>query len=230
MCRHDVDVLVDAHALRSRGLPLFALCSPDAIIPPVSGDICELLVTLRHVEPSVWRRVHVPAALTLGELHEALQIVLGWTDSHLHEFRVGEVSFGMANVENELFCVDEHAAPLGAVARTGSRFLYRYDFGDTWDHDIVVERVTHGREEGMLCVGGERACPPEDCGGPPGYERLLTVLANPKDEEHASMKQWLGRPFAPEKFNIEAVNKKLATLSKRLKRAKPGRAASVGRR
>ena len=162
--------------------------------------------------------MRVPAELTLGQLHDVLQLAFGWQDSHLHEFRVGDVCFGMVDVETDGFSVDEHAAPLGAVVRDGSRFLYRYDFGDDWEHDIVVERVTDGGKDGILCTGGERACPPEDCGGPVGYERLLQVLANPSDEEHAEMKQWVGRNFDPERFNVEAVNKKLAALSRRFAR------------
>jgi pRiA4b ORF-3-like protein len=117
-----------------------------------------------------------------------------------------------------MFSVDERAAPLGAVARQGSAFVYIYDLGDDWEHDVGVERVANGGYETIVCTGGARACPPEDSGGAPGYEHLLSVLANPKDDEFASMKQWIPRGFNPEKFDVVAVNKKLATLSKRLAR------------
>ena len=185
---------------------------------PSFGDVFDLRVSLRHVEPSVWRALRVPADIPLAVLHEALQVAFGWQNSHLHDFHVGDIRFGMADVEDEMFVVDEHAAPLGAVARAGSKFVYRYDFGDDWEHDIVVERVIQDRDETIRCTGGARSCPPEDCGGPPGYARMLEVLANPEDEEHGEMKRWAPRGFNAEKFDAAAVKKKLATLSKRVGR------------
>jgi hypothetical protein len=156
--------------------------------------------------------------LPLGGLHDVLQAAFGWQNSHLHDFQVGEIRFGMSDVEDEMFSVDENAAPLGAIARAGSRFVYRYDFGDDWEHDIVVEAVAQDGDRTIRCTGGARSCPPEDCGGPAGYARMLEVLANPEDEEHAEMKQWAPRGFSPEKFDVAAVKKKLATLSKRIGR------------
>ena len=177
----------------------------------------ELRVVLRDIEPTIWRRVRVPADAPLGVVHEVLQVAFGWTDSHLHDFEIGAIRFGMADIEDEIFCVDEDGAPLGAVALQGSTFVYRYDFGDDWKHEVTVERVMSGEDDTIItCTGGERACPPEDCGGPRGYANLLEVLANPKNEEHADMKSWVGRGFKSEKFDLVAVNKKLAALSKRV--------------
>ena len=187
---------------------------------PDFGDAFALRVTLRDIEPAIWRTVIVPAEMSLGELHDVLQIAFGWQDSHLHDFEVGEIRFGMVDVEDELFAVDEHAAPLGAVAREGSSFTYRYDFGDDWEHDVTVESVIANGAQGLVCSGGARACPPEDSGGAHGYANLLGVLANPDDDEFASVKEWVGRRFDPERFDIAAVNKRLATLSKRLARAR----------
>jgi hypothetical protein len=186
---------------------------------PDFGDAFALRITLRGIEPAIWRTVIVPAEMSLGELHEVLQIVFGWQNSHLHDFEVSDIRFGMVDVEDELFAVDEHAAPLGAVAREGSRFTYRYDFGDDWEHDVAVESVIANGAQGIVCSGGARACPPEDCGGAHGYANVLGVLANPDDDEFASMKKWVGRRFDPERFDIAAVNKRLATFSKRLARA-----------
>jgi predicted nucleotidyltransferase len=182
------------------------------------GDAFELHVSIRDIEPIIWRRLRVPADLTLGQLHEVLQLAFGWTNSHLHDFAVHDVRFGMVDVEDQLFSVDENAAPLGAVARAGKTFLYRYDFGDDWEHDVKVERVLDQGDERIVCLDGARACPPEDCGSTSGYAHMLEVLANPKDEEYREMKQWVGRGYDPEKFDLAAVNKKLATLSKRLGR------------
>ena len=98
-----------------------------------------------------------------------------------------------------------------------SSFVYRYDFGDDWEHEIRVERVIADRTAGIECTGGARACPPEDCGGPHGYMQLIEVLGDPEDYEHAEMKRWVGRGFDPETFDRTAVNKKLATLSRRVR-------------
>ncbi len=181
-------------------------------------DSFELYVALRDIKPAIWRRVRVPAAASLDVLHDVLQIAFGWEDRHLHDFFVGDIRFGVIEPDDELFAVDEHAAPLGAVARVGSELVYRYDYGDDWEHAIKVERVLSDGDDLILCTGGARARPPEDCGGPPGYAHMLAVLANPENDEHRSMKQWVGRGYDPEKLNLAAVNKKLATLSKRLAR------------
>jgi hypothetical protein len=189
---------------------------------PQYGDVLELNVSLRDIAPPIWRRLRVPAHVSLGGLHDVLQLAFGWKTYHLHDFVVGTVRFGVTDPENQFFCVDEHAAPLGAVARAGAKLEYRYDFGDGWVHDIEVERVAEGNGELVVCTDGARACPPEDCGGVPGYEELLLALANPKHPDHRRMKQWVGRAYDPEKLDLNAVNKKLATLAKRLaKTAKP---------
>lgn len=185
--------------------------------PPSFGDAFELRVTLRHIDPLIWRRLRVPVHLSLGSLHDILQAAFGWQNCHLHEFHVGHIRFAVSDVEDEGLCVDERAAALGAVARTGTTLVYHYDYGDDWEHDVVVENMIGG-EHAIACTGGARACPPEDCGGPHGYMRLLEILANPKDEEHADMKTWVGKKFDAERFDLAAVNKKLATISKRLLR------------
>lgn len=184
--------------------------------PPVTWHDClALRITLQHVEPPVWRPIHAPAWLSLAELHEVLQLAFGWKNCHLHDFYSGGIRFGLGNDEEPELIVDERAAPLGAVAQVGGELLYHYDFGDDWEHRIVVESVIANSSDVVVCVGGARACPPEDCGGPPGYENLLRVLANPKDPEHASMKRWVGPRFHPERFEPVALNKRLATLSRR---------------
>jgi hypothetical protein len=131
---------------------------------------------------------------------------------------VGDVCIGIVDDDNQLSCVDERGAPLGAVAQAGSRFLYRYDFGDDWEHDVTVEKVTAGGAEGIVCTGGARACPPEDSGGPIGYAHLLEILGNPAAEEYRDTREWVGRKFDPERFDAAAANKRLATLSKRRRR------------
>jgi hypothetical protein len=96
------------------------------------------------------------------------------------------------------------------------RFTYHYDFGDDWEHDVHVERILEAAAGPIIhCIDGGRACPPEDCGGPLGYQRMLEVLANPKDEEHANMKRWVGKRYDAEAFNVAVVNKKLVQLAKK---------------
>jgi hypothetical protein len=187
---------------------------------PELGDVFDLRIRLRHIEPEIWRQLLVPAEVSLAVLHEVIQVAFGWQNSHLHDFFVGSVRFGMADVEDEIFCVDEFAAPLGAVAGVGTSFLYRYDFGDDWEHDVTVKAISDGADEVFSCIGGARACPPEDCGGPPGYANLLEILNDPSHAEHQETKTWAGRRFDPEKFDATAVNRKLGALSKRLRRLK----------
>lgn len=189
------------------------------------GSHMQLRVEVRDIAPPIWRRLVVPADVALDELHEVLQIAFGWTDSHLHDFQVGEVRFAQLGDDDELFAVEERGAALGAIARQGSSFVYRYDFGDDWDHEILVEDITEPSRgpRRVECLDGARACPPEDCGGTHGYAELLRVLADPNDEEHASMKNWVGRGYAPDRFEIVKVNKKLGALARRLARPRSAR-------
>lgn len=185
------------------------------------GSEMRLRIQIRDIEPPIWRNVAVPADTTLDVLHEVLQIAFGWTDSHLHDFHVGEVRFGMTDVEDELFAVDERVAPLGALAHEGSTLVYLYDFGDHWLHDVTVVSIAEPSNTPVRieCLGGARACPPEDCGGTHGYSEMLRVLADPRDEEHKSMKAWVPRGYDAERFEIEKVNRKLKPMARRLERA-----------
>jgi hypothetical protein len=120
----------------------------------------------------------------------------------------------MIDVEDEIFCVDERAAPIGAVAEPGSSLVYRYDFGDDWEHDIFVNLVEDETPDVFVCTGGARACPAEDCGGVSGYASMVAILADPTHPEHREMRTWVGRKYDPERFDREAVNKKLARLAR----------------
>jgi hypothetical protein len=198
-----------------------------ALVIPHSAfwnDAFVIRVTLRQIEPAIWRRIRIPAIYPLDLVHDALQIALGWTNSHLHDFSVGDVRFGIAEVEEELLVADERFAPLGAVARAGVAFRYRYDFGDDWNHEAFVEELIDDGGQTLICLGGERACPPEDCGGPPGYAHLVDVLADPKASEHREMRRWVGKKYDPEAFDLAAVNKKLAALGRRAERSLLGNA------
>lgn len=171
--------------------------------PRLDTSILELKVTLRYVDPPVWRRVRVRSHITLAKLHQVLQTVMGWTDSHMHEFQVAGQTYGVPDreVSNRK---NEKQALLGDVLRdAGEQLVYTYDFGDGWQHDVELEQVLAPDPKAHYpCVtGGDRACPPEDCGGPGGYARLLEALASPKHPEHAALVDWVGGSFDPEAFD-----------------------------
>lgn len=184
-------------------------------------EIYQLKVTLRYTRPPIWRRLLVPASLTLDVLHHVLQVAMGWTDSHLHEFSVGKKRFGVPDPEDQLMDLphvgDERRAHLFMVlGKAGAKARYTYDFGDNWEHVIVVEKVLQP-EPGVaypICVGGKLRCPPEDCGSIPGYYNLLEAIQDPTHEEHEEMSEWLGGEYDPEAFSVDDVNQGLATLQR----------------
>ncbi|TKJ28340.1 plasmid pRiA4b ORF-3 family protein [Blastococcus sp. CCUG 61487] len=171
----------------------------------------ELAVTLRDVDPPVERRIVVPERATLTDLHALLQAAMGWQDAHLWQFELDGVSYG--DVEDMDDLEDPRSASVGSI-RDGTVFRYDYDFGDGWEHDVRV--VDHRTAEAPTCLDGARACPPEDCGGAPGYERLLEVLADPAHPDHADLLDWLGGRIDPEAFDA-------AEATQRMRRARPGR-------
>jgi hypothetical protein len=143
-----------------------------------------LRITLREVEPTVIREIDVPKDSTLPELHHLFQAALGWTDSHLHQFVAGSTAYGVPDPEGWMEHLDESEHRLKDLP---ARFVYLYDFGDGWEHD--VENLGTGGE-GPGCISGEGNCPPEDVGGPPGYQELLEILADPQHPEFAERRQW----------------------------------------
>jgi hypothetical protein len=148
---------------------------------------------MREVVPRVERVIDVPAAITLDELHEVLQVAIGWTDSHLHQFRTEDTVYTIPFEEfDDDAEVDERGVRLSALP---NKFVYAYDLGDNWQHDVEV--LGRGDDQ-PGCVYGEGTCPPEDCGGVGGYADLLDALADPRHPEHESMRTWVGdrlRPF-----------------------------------
>lgn len=177
-------------------------------LPQPGEPIFQVKITLLDVsDPPVWRRVLVPAAITLRGLHRVIQAAMGWQDYHLHVFRIGGAAYG-PDPEDELGFRDETKTRLCDVAQVGTRIGYEYDFGDSWDHELVVEAASQA-EAGQAypaCTGGEGACPPEDCGGGPGYQELKAVLADPARKEYQEMRVWAdsqdGGKFDPADFDL----------------------------
>lgn len=170
-----------------------------------------LKITLVGLEPPVWRQVLVPGDVNLAGLHWVIQYVMGWSNSHLHMFHVGKQRFGPKTPDWDRI-QDERQVILQDIApKAGSKFFYEYDMGDSWMHQVRVEKITR-LESSFLkpeCLAGERACPPEDCGGIGGYEDLLAAIRDPKHEQHDEMVEWVGEDFDPEAFDLAAANKAL---------------------
>lgn len=175
--------------------------------------VYELRVELVGSDPPIRRRVRVAGDATLAELHQVIQAVMPWDNSHLHRFRVGGVSY--APPEWDVAERDERTARLRRVApRVGDVFTYEYDFGDSWEHEILVEAIEAPRpgERDPVCVAGERAAPPDDSGGLWGYYDWLDALADPADPRHEDARAWLGEDFDPEAFDVARANQRLARL------------------
>jgi hypothetical protein len=177
----------------------------------------QLKITLKWIRPPIWRRVLVGSDISLGELHTVIQHAMGWSDYHLHDFRVGKVEYGPPEVEPDPFFgrgpKDEDQAILSRVARSPkSKILYTYDFGDTWEHEILVEKVIPADESVRypVCIAGKRHCPPEDCGGPHGYGNLLEARQDPDHPDYEMYSEWIDGSFNPEEFDLKAVNRRLA--------------------
>jgi hypothetical protein len=178
--------------------------------------VYQLKVTLQRTRPPIWRRLLVRSDTTLARMHEIIQTSMGWYDSHLHEFVADGVEYGVPDQDWGDAVTDERGVMLAEVAaRPGDRLLYRYDFGDDWEHELVVEKVLEPQPGTTypMCLKGRRACPPEDVGGVWGYAEFLRVLADPDDPEREERLEWVGGDFDPEEFDAASVNAQLRELA-----------------
>jgi hypothetical protein len=180
------------------------------------AKVYQLKITLDNIRPPVWRRVLVPANMPLSELHYVIQVAMGWTDSHMHAFEIGQTYYGVPDIEFDDDMENEHRIKLSQIAPSEkSKFRYEYDFGDSWRHSILVEKILPA-EPGIdypVCLVGKRSCPPEDCGGAWGYAGLLGAISDPEHEEHEDTLEWLGDDFDPEAFDMDTVNVRLRGMS-----------------
>jgi hypothetical protein len=178
--------------------------------PPASPRSYQLKLTLEGVRPPVWRRYTVRDDITLLKLHDLLQIIMGWTDSHLHQFVVRGRRFNHPDLDLPPPREDEGKVQLRDVLKKPTdRMVYEYDFGDGWAHALVLERVLPHelRARYPVILDGRRACPPEDCGGAFGYGHLLDVLAAPDHPEHEELREWAGEKFDSERFDVGELNR-----------------------
>ena len=180
-----------------------------------SAPTYQLKIVLLGSKPPIWRRLQVPGDASLGWLHAIIQVTMGWTNSHLHHFLTRDARYTDPRHNEDMGFgdqpdCDEAKATLAQVAPVeGDQFGYEYDFGDSWEHEITVEKILPGKAATAttaLCLDGARACPPEDCGGIWGYAELLKTLKKPKHPEYETMKEWLGRPFDAAAFDVAKIN------------------------
>jgi len=179
------------------------------------SPVYQLKATLKQSKPPIWRRFQVRGSITLAKLHQVLQVVMGWTNSHLHQFTVGGVHYGVPDPQWDLGMQSEQRVQLAQVLpQVKSRLVYKYDFGDSWAHELVVEKILPP-EPGVrypVCLKGKRACPPEDVGGVWGYSGFLEAMRDPKHPDHRMMRDWVGGSFDPEAFDLQTVNQALRYL------------------
>ena len=185
--------------------------------------IFQLNVTLRGSKPPIWRRILVPDTITLGKLHQVLQVVMEWEDEHLHQFVQGRELYGVPDKEDVFFgmsVTDENKTLLSSLLSKEKEWLtYEYDFGDGWEHKLVLEKKLPFDSAIKLphCIKGKRACPPEDCGGMWGYMDLIAIMSDKSHPEYTERAEWLEENFGindfdPEFFDLEEVNTQLHRL------------------
>jgi hypothetical protein len=177
--------------------------------------VYQFKITLKRIKPPIWRRIQVPETYTFWDLHVAVQDAMGWTDTHLHHFEILNPTKGLKEeigIPDEDF-IDERILA-GWERKIADYFPsennkadYIYDYGDNWEHMVKLEKILP-REKGItypVCVGGARACPPDDCGGTWGYEEFLEAIMDSNHERHEELLYWVGGDFDPEGFDIKDV-------------------------
>jgi len=181
----------------------------------VPTEIYQLKVTLKGSKPPIWRRLLVPSDITLARLHDIIQAAMGWYDYHLHQFILWGNYYGVPHPDygDWVEMNDERRLRLNQIG-AGEKFIYEYDFGDSWEHVILIEKALPPEAEQSypLCVKGKRACPPEDVGGVWGYYSFLEAIQDPEHEEHESYLEWVGSEFDPEYFDLDEINAALKKL------------------
>ncbi len=179
------------------------------------NQVYQFKITLQGIKPPIWRRIQVPETYTFWDLHVAIQDAMGWSDSHLHEFRILNPSTGLevdiglpADVLDKKILTDWNQKIADYFTMENPSADYIYDFGDNWEHKIQLEKILP-REQNVnypVCIKGKRACPPEDCGGIGGYYNLLEIISDPENEEYEEMMEWVGGKYDPEHFDVKEVS------------------------
>lgn len=174
--------------------------------------IYQLKITLLNTKPPIWRRIYVQSDEKLPDLHKIIQITMGQANSHLHVFYINGKTYTLPDDYKELEYIDYRKIRLNTfILNEGEKFKYIYDMGDDWVHNIKLEAILpyDSKIKYPICVAGKRRCPPEDCGGPYGYEDILEIIKNTKSKEYKEIMDWLPDKFNPDEFDIDKVNKLL---------------------
>nr|WP_255515597.1 plasmid pRiA4b ORF-3 family protein [aff. Roholtiella sp. LEGE 12411] len=174
--------------------------------------VYQLKITLKNIRPPIWRRIQVLSSTTLQQLHLIVQEVMGWDNYHMHQFSIAGIDYGQPEPEYDFNVRSEKTVKLNQVVKSEKfKFSYTYDFGDSWEHEILVEKELPSTLDTNypICITGKRACPPEDCGGSWGYAELLEIITSPSHPEYEERMEWVGEGFSPDTFDINEVNQRL---------------------
>ncbi|MCB1869413.1 MAG: plasmid pRiA4b ORF-3 family protein [Gammaproteobacteria bacterium] len=180
-------------------------------------DLFQIRISLSEVEPPVWRRLLISSSTDLAELHQVIQIAMGWSNSDLHQFTADHQQFGIPDTEYGDSLTPERGKRIGSLLKHENQWItYEYDFGDSWEHKILLEKILPFQPEaaGPRCIDGRRSCPPEDVGGAWGYQEFLEAYTDSGHPDHREKVEWIGDGFDPEHFDIDEVNKKLKAMRK----------------
>jgi len=175
-------------------------------------SIYQLKVTLKYIRPPVWRRFLIASSTHLKDVHMVLQVVMGWMNSHLHDFATGNEIYGVPDEEFFSEMKDESKFRLDQLLKQEKeRLIYTYDYGDNWEHEVLLEKILPFKHDIKLpvCIKGKRACPPEDVGGVPGYAMFLEAIKDPIHPEYEEMLDWAGGDFDAEHFDLDEINRML---------------------
>ncbi len=176
-------------------------------------QVFQIQIALKGFKPKIWRRLLVPSDLLLSDFHLIIQTSMGWTNSHLHQFIKNETFYTVRMQDDDMWDemdnVDYSKMKISDLLKNEKdRIIYEYDFGDGWEHELILEKVLpiDDKMNYPVCLKGAMNCPPEDCGGVWGYADMLEVLKQPDHKEYESYMEWLGDEFDPEYFDKEKVN------------------------
>ena len=177
----------------------------------MANRVYKVQIVLNGTKPKIWRRLLIDSKVLLVDVHRIIQTSMGWTNSHLHFFSDGFQEYSPREFEVE-FALDSRVVRLDKILKhEGLKITYEYDFGDGWEHDIILEEIVKADSKLQIpqCIAGKRNCPPEDCGGIWGYSDMLKILKQPNHEEYKSYLEWLGGEFDPDYFDMSKINKRL---------------------
>lgn len=187
-------------------------------------EAIRIKVILDKTNPQIWRELLVPKDITFYKLHHTIQIAMGWKNSHLFEFkiegyRIGEIFDNLEELDDSHIINAKETTLVSLVDNEGEQFKYEYDFGDGWDHTIILEKYESLEPKQQLpyCISGALKCPPEDCGGIPGFYDFLSVISDKHHPEHRATKAWAGGKFDPAEFDVIKINKQLKNIDKYIK-------------